>query len=252
MARIIATACIKGGIGKTTTTASLGGILADRGKKVLLVDLDPQYNLTSTFFADGFEDTVAEAFERRSALPVVNVRKNLDLVPSSAQAVGIETRYLSRVDTMFILRSLLAPLKGNYDFIFLDCPAHLGVATGNALVAADFLLIPMTCDAYASDGLRLIMEYFNQTATLNSDIRLLGVFLNKFHRNRKADSHVLEMLSAGMGKHLFESKIRDTSSLVNAPMYYMDVWTYDRNSAGAQDYCALLDEMLRRIRSRKL
>lgn len=249
MARIITVACHKGGVGKTTTAASLGAIFAARGRKVLLVDVDAQKNLTETFLEGPFENTVAEAFARRCALPAYKVRKNLDLVPSSDDVCSIDVNYGSVAGKEFILRELLDGVQGRYDLIIIDSPAQLGTVTANALVAADRVLIPVNGDAYSIGGLRQITDLIGAVHRYyNPRLEVMGIVLTKYNGRRIVDRKVKEALDASFNDKLFNTVIRENASIVQAPLCHTDIVSYDPSSNGAKDYKSLCDEISLRIK----
>ncbi len=246
-ANIISIACHKGGVGKTTSTASIGGILAE-GERVLLVDLDPQMNLTSTFTDGDFKRTIFDAFcdyrDRRStALPVYNIRKNLDLVPSSLDMSTLESSFASLPGRDLVFKKLLAPLAQSYDWILVDLPAQLGVITTNALSASDWVLIPMSCDAYSADGLQQMVNFVELIQEFNERLELLGVLITRYNPRRVVDSIVSEELSQEWAGTVFATRIRENAAISKAPLAKKDILMYDPKSKGAIDYVALCDEL---------
>lgn len=251
MAKVIAISCHKGGVGKTTTAASLGGLLALHGKKVLLVDLDPQMNLTTTFTSGDFEKSVYDVFtEFRSGrkgnipeLPIYVLRENLDLVPSSVKMFSVDVVTATEFDRMNILRKTLYGVKEQYDYILIDCPAQLSVVTANALIAADKVLIPMTCDAYSSDGLSQMDNFIDGIESQNPSLDILGVVVTKYRASRRVDREIVSALREAWGDKVFETQIRETVDIVKAPLFKKDIASYDINSRGACDYNSLMLEI---------
>ena len=248
MAKVITVACHKGGVGKTTTAVSVGGILAARGHRVLLVDLDAQKNLTETFGPGPYQATIADAFAKRCPLPVYPVRDNLDIVPAADDMCSIDINYGGLAGKEFILKKLLSPIKRLYDYIIVDSPAQLGTATSNALVAAEGVVIPINSDAYSMGGLNQISELISAVKEYyNYDLETLGVLLTKFNGRRIVDRKVRESLAEGYSGEVFETVIRENAALVQAPLVHMDIQTYDPESRGAKDYNEFCDELLRKI-----
>lgn len=256
-AKIVACACHKGGVGKTTTAASLGGLIAlSEGQRVLLVDADPQMNLTTTFTDGVFDRTLYTAFtEYRAArsadLPVFGVRDNLDIVPAAIDLCAVDSDFASVPGRDLMLRKMLQPLREQYDWIFVDCPAQLGALTVNALVAADYAIIPLSCDAYSADGLVQIRNFISIVKDVNEDLSILGVLVTKYRARRVVDQLVTGQLDAGWNRLVFKTRIRENSAIVKAPLRKQDVYMYDSRSAGAQDYASLLGEIRMKIQQPK-
>lgn len=253
-ATIIACACHKGGVGKTTTAASLGGLISrGEGKRVLLVDADPQMNLTTTFTEGSFRPTLFDSFvqykrSRVGELPVYNIRENLDLVPSELDLCTVDADFASVPGRDVMLRKMLAPLRERYDWIFIDCPAQLGALTINALAAADHVLVPMSCDAYSADGLLQIRSFVDIVKDINEKLDILGVVVTKFRPRRMVDQIVSEQLDGAWSDLVFKTRIRENTAIVKAPISKQDVYSYDRRSYGAQDYCGLYQEICNKLK----
>lgn len=256
MAVTISIVCYKGGVGKTTTAASLGGILADKfRKKVLLVDMDAQTNLSSTFLdTDQTEGDVFDIFsvldkKKTPDLPIENIRRRLDIIPASSRMCSLDMVYGAKPGREYPLKKALLSVKDAYDYVIVDSPAQIGVATSNAITAADYIVIPMSCDAYSLDGLNQIMELIDGIKEfLNPEVRIAGILKTKFQRRRVADSLVDEQLAAVFGDRMFSTSIRECAALVQAPLAKMDILTFDAKSNGAADYTAFAQELIRRIK----
>lgn len=250
MAQTIAIVCHKGGVGKTTTAASLGGILSAEGKRVLLVDTDPQGNLSSTFMKEEPGRTIYEAFREKRNLPVVNVRKGLDIVPSSINVSGLDSELSSAIGKERILKKLLAGVAGAYDWILIDCPAQLGLPTANALTAADAALVPISCDKFSGEGLGQIIAFIEMVRDeVNPGLELAGIAVTRFRPRRIVDTKVVESLNEWWKGQVFKTMIRENAAIVQAPLLGTDIWSYDPRSYGAQDYKALLSELKRRMKT---
>lgn len=255
MAKIIAMVCHKGGVGKTTSAASLGGYLATEGDRVLLVDLDAQKNLTQTFVADEDlvgRDTVFEALAGRcGGLPVVRVRENLSIVPSSDQMCSMDLVFGGVTGKEFLLADLLDKVRDDYDWIIVDSPAQVGTPTANALVAADYAVIPMSCDHYSLGGLKQIYDLIEPVQKrFNRGLRVLGILLTRFNPRRIADQETESQLVGAYGDLVFPTRIRECAAIVKAPFARKDICSFDRTCNGAVDYMAFAGELRKRIGGR--
>lgn len=246
MSKIIAIANHKGGVGKTTSVASIGAILASKGKRTLLIDLDAQANLTSSYLPEEPEETIYNALKGETPLPVKNLRENLDIVCSSLEMAGVELEISSKMSREYILQELIEPVKDKYEYILLDCPPSLGLVTLNALVAATDLYIPLTAEALPSRGLKMILDIIQMVKKrLNPSIALSGVIITRW-KNSNLSKMVEETLRSNFGEALFNTKIRENVSVAEAPLFFKDIVSHAPNSNGAKDYQNLTDEMIER------
>lgn len=246
MSKVIAIANHKGGVGKTTSVANIGAALARKGKRVLLIDLDAQQNLTFSFLRDEAETSVYDALRGETPLPIVHVKDNLDLTPSSIDLARAELDLSARIAREGILKGLLADIEESYDFILLDCPPSLGVITYNALVAADVLLITLTAEALPYKGLTMLEEVVAEIKkSINKTLEIGGVFVTRYN-NRNLNSIVAEQIGQRYGSKVFRTKIRENIALAEAPLSGMDIFEYSPESNGAKDYQALTEEILSR------
>lgn len=248
--RIICIASHKGGVGKTTSAATLGSLLASAGERTLLVDLDAQRNLTSTFIGakDKPENTLYEAFCGHCPLPVINVRENLDIVPSSLDMGALDTVIAAKIQREGILRKLIEPVAGGYDWILLDCPSQMGMVTVNAFTAANSLIVPVSCDAYAAEGLMQLLDMAGIVRSgLNPSLVLDGIIITRFHTRRTLDRMVEKDLRERFQDQVFSTRIRENATIVQAPVMCLDIISYDPRCNGALDYAALLEEMKKRL-----
>jgi chromosome partitioning protein len=251
MAVIIAVANQKGGVGKTTTAANLGASLAQRGQRVLLVDLDPQGNLTSAVGiarADG--QTVADALlDRRVQLPIVRVDNGtgrLDLVPASLALAGAEAQLMNKLGRELRLRDQVAQVESNYDYVLIDTPPSLGLLTINALVAANRVLIPTEARFFSLQGLQMIEESIEEVLYLNPRLEVLGIILSKFDRRLREEKQVADYLRERWGTHVFDTEIGTSSKILEASSAGRSVFKYAGAERAAEAYAKLAEEVLRR------
>ena len=249
--QIICIASHKGGVGKTTSAATLGSLLSASSKKTLLVDLDAQRNLTSTFLGARKKPqrTLYEAFCEGKDIPIFNVRENLDIVPSSLDLGALDTVIASRIQRESILAKLLKPAKELYDYIILDCPSQMGIITVNAFTAANSLVVPISCDAYAAEGLLQLLDMSEIVRSgLNPNLKLTGIAITRFHTRRTLDQMVETDLRNRYGDVVFVTRIRENATIVQAPIMSLDIVSYAPKSNGAVDYAALCDELTARLK----
>lgn len=245
MTRIIAIANHKGGVGKTTTTALLGYALAHKGKKVLLVDLDAQANLTEFFIeAEEVEVSIYDALTKEAKLPVMPVDENLYLIPAELNLAVAEQELTARLARERALSMLLDPLKGEYDYILLDCPPSLGLLTTNALVAAEELFIPLTAEALPLKGLKKLEEVvIGVQRLLNPNLNLNGMIVTRYN-NRKLNKAVLDAITSNYGEIVFKTKIRENITIAETPVYGGDIFKIAPDCNGAKDYESLAEEVI--------
>ncbi len=252
VAKILTVACHKGGVGKTTTAASLAGLLSARGENVLAIDMDAQKNLTGTFSEGGFERTVFDAFVEKQDLPVYPVRMGLDLSPAEDRMCNLDAQCGGRVGAEFILARLLKKMRSRYSWIIIDSPAQVCTATVNALVAADYVLVPISCDAYSLGGLKQIMDLIEPVReNYNEKLQLAGVLVTRYRPSRRADKKVSMALREVFGGGVFENVVSETTSLVQASLARTDIFSYSPQSVGARDYAAVLDELMVRVSEKR-
>lgn len=241
MSRIIAMANHKGGVGKTTSVASIGAVLSQTDR-VLMIDLDAQANLTTSFLQGESEQTIYDAI-KGAALPIVNVKENLDIVPSSLEMAGVELEISGRMQREYILKDLIEPIAEKYDYILLDCPPSLGLVTINAFVAAKELFIPLTAEALPSKGLTMLLDILAMVQKrLNKEIELTGVIITRYERS-KLCSMVEDSLRNSFGDIIFKTRVRKNVSIAEAPLYNQSVISYAPSSNGSLDYTELASEI---------
>jgi chromosome partitioning protein len=257
MARIIAIANQKGGVGKTTTAINLGASLALAERRTLIIDIDPQGNASSGLGVEKGEGTrtvydilveqqpVTSCIQRGIHFPA------LDVIPSNRDLVGAEIELVNREGREGLLRAALGDIRPEYDFILVDCPPSLGLLTLNTLTAADSVLIPIQCEFYALEGLSQLLSTIRLVQRgLNPDLEIEGVLLTMFDRRLNLSRQVAEEAREYFGTRVFESAIPRNVRLAEAPSFGQPISMYDVLSAGAQSYLALAEELLARTAER--
>jgi chromosome partitioning protein len=248
--RTVAVAMQKGGSGKTTTAVNLAAALAEKGQKVLVVDMDPQANATGWFGARDVGKGVFAALCENGSLADVVVRTEtpgVDLVPSSAWLVGAERALAGEVGAETILRRRLRPLVERYDVVLVDTPPTLGVLTVGALVAADEVLVPVEAHVMALNGLAQLMQTVATVRDrLNEDLRVLGIVACRVDGRTRHAQDVVEELRKQFPAETFGTVVRENVRLAEAPSFGQPITVYDTRSTGAEDYRALAEEVLGR------
>jgi chromosome partitioning protein len=240
----------KGGVGKTTTAVNLAACLAEAGERVLVVDLDPQGNATSGLGLEKSGTSTADLLDGASLASVVRRTPfaNLDAVPASPDLAGSAADLGRRDASERYLADALAPARGNYDFIFLDCPPSLGPLTVNALAAADRVLVPVQAEYYAMEGLAQLLQTISVLrARLNPDLAVAGVVLTMVDARTRLSADVAEELHRHLGDLLFRARVPRSVRLAEAPSHGLPVIHYDRRSAGADAYWDVANELIERV-----
>ena len=252
MGRIIAVANQKGGVGKSTTAINLSACLAEKGKKVLAIDMDPQGNTTSGFGVDknGIENTLYELLLGEAEMKdtiVKDVVENLDLIPSNINLSGAEIELVGIDDKEFILKGITDKLRRKYDYIILDCPPSLNMLTINALTAATSVLVPIQCEYYALEGLSQLIHTIDLVKErLNKRLKMEGVVFTMYHARTNLSLQVVENVKENLNQNIYKTIIPRNVRLAEAPSYGQPINIYDPRSAGAESYRLLAEEVLNR------
>lgn len=247
MTRSIAVFNQKGGVGKTTTVINLADALANKGHRVLILDLDPQGNATSGLNIEkDSEEMIYDYLLGAEGDFAVQVKDNLSIIPSGAGLAGIEIEFARRDDWQTVLKDRIAELEG-YDYIVMDCPPSLGILSILALTAADGILIPVQCEYYALEGLSQLMESIQLVrGGFNPDLEIEGVLLTMYDGRTNLSMQVVEEVKNYFKDAVFSTVIPRNVRLAEAPSYGMSIMDYDKNSRGAKAYASLADEVEKR------
>lgn len=252
MGRIIAVANQKGGVGKTTTTINLSACLAEAGKKVLVIDVDPQGNTTSGLGIDknDVENTVYELMLGEAELKECiyeSVMEGLYVIPSNVNLAGAEIELIDIDEREYILKKITESVKDEYDFIMLDCPPSLSMLTVNAMTAANTVLVPIQCEYYALEGLSQLMRTIDLvTKKLNPELEMEGVVFTMYDARTNLSLQVVENVKSNLNRTVYKTIIPRNVRLAEAPSHGLPINLYDPKSAGAESYRLLAEEVIHR------
>ena len=247
---------LKGGTAKTTSTINLGAGLRDQGKNVLLIDLDPQANLSQSMGLMDSQKTIYDVLKKEmtgddaSLSEIVQAVHGVDIVASSLDLAQAELELVSIFGRERLLHRLLQKIKKEYDVILIDCPPSVAMLTVNALVASDYILLPVQAEFLGLNGVKSFMKTLHGLKkNLNLEAQVLGLFLTRYDSRKIMNRQVWEELNTAYGDLLFETKIRTNIKLAQAQETGTDIFRHAPKSNGAQDYRALTMECLRKLKS---
>ena len=250
MSRIIAIANQKGGVGKTTTAINLSACLAEKGKKVLTIDIDPQGNCTSGLGVDKneVENTVYELILQRCSIEECLIEtevENVSVIPSSINLAGAEIELIGIEDKEFILKGYIDTIKDNYDYIIIDCPPSLNTLTVNAMTTANSVLVPIQCEYYALEGLAQLLHTINLVSErLNPDLYMEGVVFTMYDARTNLSLQVVENVKDNLNQTIYKSIIPRNIKLAEAPSHGKPINLYDPKCAGTEAYRDLAEEVI--------
>jgi chromosome partitioning protein len=241
----------KGGVGKTTTAVNLGAYLAEKGNKVLLIDLDSQGNLSSAVSADnnhnGSYDLIVGKCTPKEAYQDTPVR-NLYVISGGIDLAGLSVELVNELAREFFLKNALVSIENDWDYILVDCPPSLGLVTINAMCWAEYVVIPLQCEYFAMEGLNLLMRTIgNVKKQLNPHLEILGIVFTMYTARTRLANDVVEDVTAYFSEKVFETKIPRNVRLSEAPSHGLPINLYDNVCSGAQGYESLAEEVMKRV-----
>lgn len=253
MGRIIAVANQKGGVGKTTTSINLAACLAEKGFKILAVDMDPQGHLTTGFGInkDDLEYTIYDVMCDNCNIGeamLINVIPGLNILPSNRYLAGAEVEFIGEPDMQYIIKNQLHKIQDKFDYIIIDCPPALGMLTINSMTAANTVLVPIQCEFFALDGLsQLIYTIQLIQEKLNTDLKIEGVVFTMYDSRTNLSLQVVENVKENLNQNVYKTIIPRNVRLAEAPSHGMPIISYDSRSSGAEAYRMLADEVITNI-----
>ena len=252
MGRIIAIANQKGGVGKTTTAINLSACLAEKGQRVLVIDIDPQGNTTSGLgiAKDNVDNTIYEIMLQKIDITDAickDIFENLDIIPSNVNLAGAEIDLIDIENREYILKNAINTVRNNYDYVILDCPPSLSMLTVNAMTAADTVLVPIQCEYYALEGLTQLIHTINLVKKkLNPLLELEGVVFTMYDSRTNLSLQVVENVKDNLKQNIYKTIIPRNIRLAEAPSHGLPINKYDTKSSGAESYRMLADEVMSR------
>jgi len=252
---VISCAIPKGGSGKTTTAINLAAALTRQGKTVLLVDADPQANLSQSLgigdepernlFTELLKEISGEGSQLHEA--IIHTKSGLDVIPSILELAGAELELVSVYGREQVFSWMLEKLKENYDYVFIDCPPAIGMLTVNALVASDYILMPLQAEFLPLKGVRSFMYHLKAIKKLNKNLEIIGFVVTKYDERKLMNRETNEELEKEFGEKTFHTHIRSNIQLANAQRAGLDIFSFDQHCHGAEDYGTLAEEFLQKM-----
>ncbi|MCS6820916.1 MAG: ParA family protein [Microscillaceae bacterium] len=242
--RVIAIVNHKGGVGKTTTTLNLGKALSILGKRVLIIDIDPQSNLSQSVGIEEPPKNIYHTLCEKAPLPTQKLADRFDIVPADLELSGAEIKLITDVNGYFKLKDAILQVKDSYDFILIDCPPSLGILTINAIIAANEVILVVQSQYLAIKGLNTIMDLLSELRrNLNPELKLTGLLMTQVNRTIVSRS-IVETVQKAHKSKVFKTTIRQNVALIEASTVKQDIFTYNDKSQGAEDYLNLAKEIL--------
>lgn len=246
MSKVISISNHKGGVGKTTSAINIGAGLNKLGKKILLIDLDPQANLSQSLGLVNQEKNIYGALRGKYKLEPIKIIKGLDVIPSTLDLSGAEVEMSGEPGREYILKEIIEPLKSSYDYILIDSPPSLGLLTINSFTASDEVFIPLQAQFLALQGLSKLVEVIDKIQSrLNKELKIGGVFITQYDSRKVLNRDVVATIEAHFKNKVFKTKVRDNVALAEAPSQGLDIFRYNPKSYGAEDYLSLSKEILK-------
>lgn len=247
--RIICFSNHKGGVGKTCSTCNVGAGLSRKGKRVLLIDLDPQSNLSLSLGVKDVEYGIYQVLtgETSPAQATYTITENLDIIPATLDLAGAEIEFSSEAGREVILRESMSETFTKYDYVLIDCSPSLGLLTTNAMTASQEILIPLQAQYLSLQGITKLTSVIEKVQRrLNKSLKIGGVFITQYDSRKILNRDIAEAVEKHFKDVIFQTKIRDNVSLAEAPGTGKDIFRYNAKSNGALDYDALCEEILKR------
>lgn len=247
MGKVISISNHKGGVGKTTSAINIGAGLNILKKRVLLIDLDPQANLSQSLGLIDQDKNIYGALKGDYKLEPISVLKGLDVIPSTLDLSGAEIELSSEPGREYILKELIEEVRASYDYIIIDSPPSLGLLTINSFTAADEIIIPLQAQFLAMQGLAKLVEVVEKIKSrLNKGLKIGGVFITQYDGRKVLNRDVVDSINTHFKSEVFETKIRDNIALAEAPAQGLDIFRYNSKTNGAEDYLSLAKEIIKR------